>query len=241
EDLKYEILDDFEYAKFPLNSYSVLKTLIKVYKKNGQTKIYPWYSIDFNVHYHLFKGYSTTDKLNYTNANLWDVFKHKNNKLIVPKGLDANEFFTKNIEKIISFVFWKNRNNLIFWNNKSLLQTEALELFLSMDKSKNYLHSTISNIILSYLISNDENDFLSGIDDINIDFIGVSNPGKLQIKIDFLNKNLKSLLTDENKNKIIEIDFFKGTTSKYVKENYIENKKLTIENSPLIAHFIKNN
>ncbi|WP_041594075.1 MAG3240 family lipoprotein [Mycoplasma crocodyli] len=240
EDLSYEITDFIEYAPFPKNSYSVVKLNIKVNKKDGTSKIYPWYSIDFNVHYHLFKGYVANNNLDYTSADLWDVYKLEkfDNKLV--EGIDANNFFRKNIEKIVSYIFFKERNNLQLWANRNILQVEAYQVYKDLLNSNKYIETMISNIVLSFLISNKENDFYSGIKDVSINTYEYQNPGKLIITIDFIDYNNKSLLSEENRNKKIVIDCFKGTNNKLFLDNFkMKNDNFKMKDTPLIAYFEK--
>lgn len=242
EDEKYELTNKIEYADFPSNTYSVLKLEVKVTKKNGNTEVYPWYSIDINRHYHLFKGYATSLLLNYRHNQLWSFINLRrlaNPDFIVPEGIDPNTFYENSILNIVSFTFWKQRNNLAIWNNKEMIENEAFDTLLNSQRSLKYIENEISNIVLTFLIGNKKGDFLSGIKDIKLEYVNFKNPGSLEIKINFLDYNNNSLLSKLNQNKVISVNYFKGANikniNKWVKAN--SNSSISLNNVPPLSNF----
>lgn len=216
EDLKYEI-DSIEYDNSVLKAQNGLKVNIKVVKIDGQEKIYPWLSYDFNSHQHVFKGYHYTDDSNIDSRhNLWtwsnkQFFGDFSKNPILPEGIDPNNFYEKNILTFVNFAFQRMQNNIFEFNNKKINQTDVSELKYNSNIVE-YLEDYLNLDILSYLIGNLQNDFVLGIDKIKVTYLGVSlqKAGIINLKIDFLNKNNQSILNEYNQNKIIELGGFKG-------------------------------
>ncbi|CAC13779.1 LIPOPROTEIN [Mycoplasmopsis pulmonis] len=259
EDFKYEILDlqngGIKYDDLIFKSKQTLKLSVKVTKKNGQTKIYPWYSPDFNLHQHIFKGYKPSDdKLDLLTTKVDDwtwsnesYFDLQNQKVQLPLGLDANSFFEKNILNLLNLQDIKLKERILPFFNKTKKEIDVIEIEKNPE-ILDYLETYLAKDIFLFLIGNKENNFESGIEKVKISYRGYdeNESGIILINIDFLDANGNSLLNKKNKSKIIKYGGFKGFDFKKYNDQY--NQNIWIQNfikrnskDPDVLDFVKDN
>ncbi|WP_027120911.1 MAG3240 family lipoprotein [Mycoplasmopsis lipofaciens] len=220
ENETYELMD-FDKTTMLNNSYSIGVLNIKV-KNNFETKIMPWYSINFNPHKHIFNGFIVKNSLKIDPNNDDDIFSYYVNKglnnenLKLPKGINANDFFNKCFIDIANFIIEKNKTNVNIWNNNYQNETPVLEIIQNKEKYEKILSLILSQYVLLYYINNDTNDEKGLIkevkveiqsDDYTFDKYGLGN---LPVKFSFKNYKNEEMLNDEIKNKIYLISGFKG-------------------------------
>lgn len=217
-DLEYKIINKKINKKYLNNTLSLIELDIEVTKRDLSKKVYKWYSIDINSHYHTFSKYKITPDLNWFDQETygWIPGVKYNEKTLPNKVIGANEFYEKILLKLLSLQLYKINSNLSIFDNKIMANYEA-HLAVNNTKLHEQLKTKLGSDIFKYLVA-DEKDKTNLLYDIEIKYLGVGEePGVLNIQVDFLDKNKKSLLSDENRKKIIKWYGFKGTN--YTKIN----------------------
>ncbi|WP_051617799.1 MAG3240 family lipoprotein [Mycoplasmopsis iners] len=227
----YEIVN-FEFTDLLNNSYSIGLLNVKV----GET-IYPWYSIDFTEHKHLFNGFYIKNELGLLNKKTsenyfsYSTLTKQNDQLVYPQGIDANAFFEANLEDIVNFGIMQNVNNLAMWNNFSMFEVSPEYVISNKAEFEKKLSLIISQLVLLYYIKNSDNTLIKEVKitiDPNNDFYNANyDLGSIPIKIDFIDHKNNQMLNLNNQNLTFELKGFKGTNFAQIDSKKAELDKLT--------------
>ncbi|VEU69911.1 Uncharacterised protein [Mycoplasmopsis californica] len=239
------------YLNYSLN---LIELEIEVTKQNNEKpKTYKWYSIDINNHYHDFNSYKTTLDFDFyappENKYGWNPTFAKNNPqkdYPITKFITPDEFYEKLLLKLMSVQIYKFANNLKVFDGEIMANYEAYKITKNK-KPIELLKSYLGLDIFKYLISKSTNkdDLLH---DIKIEFKGVSKtkPGTIELKVDFLDSQGKSMLSLENREKVIEWNGFKGsdnthrlsqTSAKFSLPFLLENKNKNFKEENILDFF----
>ncbi|WP_029608742.1 MAG3240 family lipoprotein [Mycoplasma simbae] len=191
---------------------SLIELEIEVTKQSGDKKIYKWYSIDINAHYHTFARYKISPDLNWHDPNLygWEPNIDKSQTIKPTQITDTNEFFELILPKLMSLQVYKLRNNLSLFNNRTMDKYEA-HLVLTNHGFWNQFKTRLGLDVFKYLIGNSlEQNYW--VEDISLQVVGLDkDPGTVLIKADLLDNNKNSLLNEQNRSKILKLSGFNGT------------------------------
>ncbi|VEU78080.1 MAG3240 family lipoprotein [Mycoplasmopsis columbinasalis] len=227
--------DSFKPTKLLNNSLAIGQLNIK----KGD-EIFPWFSINFTPHKHLFSGYITKNELgllnNLKNDNYFSYYNLNveetatgEKTVIYPNGIDANEFFETNFNDIASFIISKNINNLLLWDNSKMENTTAEYVLFNKNSFEKKLSLLFSQFVLLYWIKNNKtNSLIKGVRVKIVDPKEKGIPQKLGsvlIQVDFYDNNNESLLNQENKDKLFWITGFKGANMRMIWNKQAELKQ----------------
>ncbi|WP_416738070.1 MAG3240 family lipoprotein [Mycoplasmopsis meleagridis] len=229
-DTNYEI-ENFEITNLLNDSYAIGKMLVKDTKTN---KYYNWYSINFTPHHHLFNGFYIENELNLLDKknknNYWSYSNLEiiNGNVNYPRAINADSFFDDNLLTIMNFLIEKNINNLQLWNNKNMYDFSDLYVINNKKEIEKKLSLIFSQFVLLYFIK--KNDSLIREVKVEIDpendFYNYKNElGTIPFKVDFIDYNNKSMLSDRNRNKIFILKGFLGTDFSDIEKAKNERRK----------------
>ncbi len=231
-------IEKFEFSKLLNNSLSIGKLFL-----NDGQKTYPWFSINFTPHKHLFDGFIIKNelglfsKLNSQNYFSYNTLKKENNQIEYPQGIDANEFFEQNFIDIVNFLIEENISNLILWNNFPMHERTSTYIVHNKNEFEKKLSLLFSQLVLLYYITNKENNTL--IKEVKVKILDDdTNFGSIYLNFDFIDHNNQSLLNNNLKNQKYELKGFKGTNYKLIDEKRKELESQ--ENKEYLEQPIKN-
>ncbi|MEE3928504.1 hypothetical protein V2E24_02855 [Mycoplasmopsis ciconiae] len=177
-----------QYANLTNPFEQISKIYVQVIYKNTDSQTYEWNSIDFNRHYHLFKGYLNQENKIQTYLNSENL----------DKGQNLDDFLEENMQNLIDKAIKQLENNLSIWNNQKMNQIEAYEALRFDFKGFSFIEDLLNNYMSDYLINNTQNNFYTGIKYLKINKHTTNNPGALNIKIDFYDFDNNLIKTSKN-------------------------------------------
>ncbi|AIA29541.1 lipoprotein [Mycoplasmopsis californica] len=251
-DAKYTLKNVKINNKYLNGTQSLIELDVEVTRINGTKKMYKWYSIDINAHYHTFAQYKTSADFDW-NSNLvygWNEKIEKDIKIKPKEVVDPNVFYEKILPKLMSIQIYRLKNYLALFNNRPMDKYEA-HLALKNSDFWEQFKTKLGIDIFKYLVgtSIQEKDW---VDDFAIQIIGLDNQaGSILVRVDLLDKDKKSLLNTQNRTKILRIGGFNGYDFKLINEQIakynieeinleylIKNRALKLKNPNNIVDFV---
>ncbi|WP_029905550.1 MAG3240 family lipoprotein [Mycoplasmopsis opalescens] len=243
KDYSFRIIS-WKPTKLLWNSYSIAVLDVEVKDKNGEIiGTFPWYSVDFTIHNHIFEhGFYEDKKLK--NPKLFN-YKKMNDKCQTPEIVDPDDFYQTNLIDIINFIIHAYRNDLTFWGNKKMEQVDITTMHQNKKLFEKNLENALNQFILLYNVSKpystNKNTCLNDIDHeknvikrvkvkiLNDELKNQINIGKFDLKIDFIDSEGKSMLSKENSEKIILVGGLVGFDNAKIIEKQKELKSINFD------------
>ncbi|WP_338822816.1 MAG3240 family lipoprotein [Mycoplasmopsis felifaucium] len=203
-------IGEFSTTNLLNNSYAIGKFDIELKNKQDIVTKYPWYSINFTKHKHIFsEGFYLTDELGnidkndkskyfsyYNNSRMFDSLGN----LIVPNNVDPDAFLNQSFTDIVNHSIHQQVNNLELWKNNTMSNMSVFDVIKNKEFYEKYLSVIFSQYTLLYYIvkSNELIKYVKVSIDPNNDYSPEKyGLGNLPIEIDFIDHSGKSML--ENK------------------------------------------
>ncbi|WP_027335016.1 MAG3240 family lipoprotein [Mycoplasmopsis felifaucium] len=200
-------IGDFSSTSLLNNSYAIGKFDIILKSENDKIEKYPWYSINFTKHKHIFsEGFYLTDELGNIDKNdhnkYFSYFNNNNNfdslgNLIVPNKVNPEEFIKNSFTDIVNHSIHQYANNLELWKNNNMSNISVFDVIRNKKFYEKYLSIIFSQYTLLYYIvkSNDLIKYVKVSIDPNNDYTPEKyGLGNLPIEIDFIDHSGKSML-----------------------------------------------
>ncbi|VEU76433.1 MAG3240 family lipoprotein [Mycoplasmopsis columboralis] len=137
----------------PLKNSGIVAPLI-VEKDNQKFK---WYSIDFSKHKHVLNGFYIQNNLDFNKSfdftlSKYDLFESEN-KMQIKSSLKLEEFINNNLQQILNYFIFQNKDNLNIWNGMKMSEFEPQQLENSFleENPINWILLQVSVLINSYL------------------------------------------------------------------------------------------
>lgn len=251
EDFDYKF-SNFEISNLLNDSYSIGKLNVEITNKNdGNKQILPWFTINFNLHHHIFEGFFISNELGLINdkprnsENYFSYYSYPKNQdnsgldtngnIIKPQFIDANDFMDENLIDIVNFLINQNINNLNLWKNKIMTDLSVEFVINYKDELTKKLELLLNQFILLYFIGDNQNKtlikkvnvFIDPLNDYSFEKYGLGN---LPISFSFIDENGNELLNLQNRQQIFLLSGFVGSNNEVRLQKELELKRTNNQN-----------
>ncbi|WP_148310075.1 MAG3240 family lipoprotein [Metamycoplasma canadense] len=173
QDEKYEVID-VQFTNYYQTS-QIIRLIIRVYKKNGETKDYALLSSNFDDHGHLLKGLATK-LLDINELNNKDYAIYHKNKTISFKTLKLNDFSDTSLFKdLIKKALVKTQSYIKIQNTNKIEKNSDIA---------NILTAYLNNYLLAYALETQNSNLNTGVKKIELDSV-IQRENEVELSFNF--------------------------------------------------------